>query len=71
MSEWSAGPGLSRPQPEDNDFCIGGGTVGKIKYLLRMDVVLFVVLPLSPYSRGLDRARLPWPWELGKLLTAT
>lgn len=65
VSGWSAGPGLSRPQPEDNGFCIGGGTVGKIKYLLRTDVVLFVVLPLPPAVEG---------WAglgVGKLLTAT
>lgn len=42
---------MTRLQPEDG-FCIGGGAVGKIKYLLRMDVVLIVVLPLFPQSRG-------------------
>lgn len=62
---------MTRLQPEDG-FCIGGGTVRKIKYLLRTDVVLFVVLPLSPQSsgmlRGPGRGRLPWQWASGKLL---
>lgn len=36
----------------EEGFCIGAETVGKIKYLLKMDVVLSIVLRFSPQSTG-------------------